>query len=978
MKDKINLWQIEKGDELKNIGEKVNRNEVVLIEGDQDIYDLKNFKKNPRSEEHATSKYGLVPKEQMDIALGVKANKDQVLNKVTEDAQEVAGPVRFNKVPRSTEDATNGDDLVRKSQYDVDLGNKVDKDGSKGLSEEDFTTTLKNKLDNIEVGAEVNTVDSVNGKTGVVTVTKSDVDLGNADNTSDADKPVSTAQQTELDKKVDKVTGKGLSEFDYNQTEKDKVAKGVIAHGWGNHEDAGYAKDNEVVKITEKGEPGGVAELDDDGKVPVSQLPSFVSDVLEFDTLGDFPATGESAVIYVAKDTNKTYRWSGTGYVVIGDGDLVLGETSDTAYRGDRGKSAYDHSKKASGNPHNVTKSDVGLGNADNTSDADKPVSTAQQTELDKKVDKVTGKELSTNDFTTTLKNKLDNIEAGAEVNTVDSVNGKTGAVTVTKSDVSLGNADNTSDADKPVSTAQQTELDKKVDKVAGKELSTNDFTNVLKGKLDNVEEGAQVNVQSDYLEANIASDTYIKNKAATVTVEDDFEWSEGDSQIFDVQYKASKLLGCFVNGQRLSKNQIDIRANGYEILTTMYGNNTITILYEHDVIWENIYGCKYDWTIAAPEVHYIGNSALNQSKPILQKFRRCTLNDDGTVNYYLDSDNSAKKEDGVEDALLDGTDGQVMVRVPRHYRLNTLEGNVHNIAFSLTPFPGAIEVKEYYHSAFEASEDRTNGMLASVRNLTERYRGGGNQSAWDNEAPSKSQLGKPVTSISRVASEKKSNARGEGWIDQDMHHYETLVWLQIHDFGTLNTQSVFEGVTNLSSSEWSDFNGYYPVVQCGSTISLGNNSGEIEVVLQDYPTIGQTRSVKTFSWRGIENFYGHIWKWVNGVNIIDNQYYLNPRYRKKRSNIDADGYYHIGSRPTSNGYIKELFPGTILPKELGGSSSTFYADYLYTNTEESIRAVRVGGPGIHGTRAGAFATHTHIAPTSTNAYSGARLCFQP
>src|SRR5690625_6420494 len=141
----------------------------------------------------------------------------------------------------------------------------------------------------MEVAGESNYGDSINGKTWVVTVTKSDVDLGNADNTSDADKPVSTAQQTELDKKVDKVTGKGLSENDYNQTEKDKVAKGVIAHGWGNHEDAGYAKDNEVVKITEKGEPGAAAEVEEEGKVPVSQLPSFVSDVLEFDTLGDFP-----------------------------------------------------------------------------------------------------------------------------------------------------------------------------------------------------------------------------------------------------------------------------------------------------------------------------------------------------------------------------------------------------------------------------------------------------------------------------------------------------------------------------------------------------------------------------------------------------------------------------------------------------------------------------------------------------------------
>lgn len=81
-----------------------------------------------------------------------------------------------------------------------------------------------------------------------------------------------------------------------------------------------------------------------DGKVPSSQLPSYVSDVAEYANLAAFPATGESAKIYVAKDTNKTYRWSGTGYVEI-SASLALGETSATAYRGDRGKTAYDHSQ---------------------------------------------------------------------------------------------------------------------------------------------------------------------------------------------------------------------------------------------------------------------------------------------------------------------------------------------------------------------------------------------------------------------------------------------------------------------------------------------------------------------------------------------------------------------------------------------------------------------------------------------------------
>lgn len=120
-----------------------------------------------------------------------------------------------------------------------------------------------------------------------------------------------------------------------------------------------------------------------DGKVPASQLPSYVDDVLEYANLAAFPGTGESGKIYVALDTNKTYRWSGSAYVEI-SASLALGETSSTAYRGDRGKTAYDHSQ-TTGNPHSTTKADVGLSNVDNTSDTNKPVSTVQQTALDAK-----------------------------------------------------------------------------------------------------------------------------------------------------------------------------------------------------------------------------------------------------------------------------------------------------------------------------------------------------------------------------------------------------------------------------------------------------------------------------------------------------------------------------------------------------------------------------------------------------------------
>lgn len=137
----------------------------------------------------------------------------------------------------------------------------------------DGLTRFKTKL----LGA---VVTSVNGRKGAVTLTKTDVSLGNV--TNDAQ-----------------------------------------------------------VKRTEMGKAGGVATLDSGGKVPSSQLPSYVDDVLEFDNKAAFPATGETGKIYVDKATNKTYRWGGSAYVEI-SASIALGETSSTAYAGNKGKANAD------------------------------------------------------------------------------------------------------------------------------------------------------------------------------------------------------------------------------------------------------------------------------------------------------------------------------------------------------------------------------------------------------------------------------------------------------------------------------------------------------------------------------------------------------------------------------------------------------------------------------------------------------------
>lgn len=147
------------------------------------------------------------------------------------------------------------------------------------------------------------------------------------------------------------------------------------------------------VKRSEMGTASGVATLDSAGKVPSSQLPAYVDDVLEYDTRSVFPATGEGGKIYVDKSNNTSWRWSGSTYTQI-KGDLTIGTTSGTAADGGIANIHYNNTS----NPHSVTKAQVGLGNVVNTGDSATPVSGGTTkfttggayTELAKKADKST------------------------------------------------------------------------------------------------------------------------------------------------------------------------------------------------------------------------------------------------------------------------------------------------------------------------------------------------------------------------------------------------------------------------------------------------------------------------------------------------------------------------------------------------------------------------------------------------------------
>ena len=404
-------------------------------------------------------------------------------------------------------------------------------------------------------------------------------------------------------------------------------------------------------------------------------------------------------------------------------------------------------------------------------------------------------------------------------------------------------------------------------------------------------------------------------------------------------------------------------------------------------------YGIEYNKTLAAPEVTRVGDMPLHATLPVQSKMRRCLLADDGTVNYYLDANNSTFREDG-SPADLTGAHGQVMVEIPRHWRRFETVGDMQRVYISLTPFTGAQEVPIMYVSAYKAALDRVNSKLSSVVNNTPDFRGGGNQAAWD--AAANSQLGKPVTNTSRIDFRQYAQNRGGLWLDMDYQARKTIYWLITIEHATRNHQDALNaaltaegyrqgglgtGPTDINGGDWSNFNGYYPLYNCGLTNSLGNKTGEVPVVLQDFPAAGQTFNTQANSYRGIENFFGDVWEWTNGANIkiegdIVTAYIANGL---KKSDNDYLGYKLSGLMPSGNGYISEVIfgeEGDILPKSsAGGSSTTYFSDYFYKGGD-GLRGLLFGGPALNGSFAGSACVAATSAPAYSPASVGSRLCF--
>lgn len=472
-------------------------------------------------------------------------------------------------------------------------------------------------------------------------------------------------------------------------------------------------------------------------------------------------------------------------------------------------------------------------------------------------------------------------------------------------------------------------------------------------------------------------------------------------------------------------------------------------------------YGVEWYTNQSPSRVMRIGNMNLHRTLPIQSGMYRCILNDNGEEVYKLDPNDSTKKEDGTP-AVLDGTDGQVMVYIPVFYARFESKGYRRRVKLSDHYKPGFIRMGGCYVSAYEATVDRTISTLiklASVVNTTDNFRGGNNNAEWDSTY--RSLLGMPATSISLTNFRGYARNRNDGdtqWNCMDYTAYMAIYWLYVVEYADRNCQLDFNenltsdgfrqgglgaGVTNINSTKWDSFNGYYPFVPCGHTNSLGNKTGIVQFIMPfEYDAGGAANyagaydagtpytdgqfvsdsqelyeciadaaagtalsdttyfthvprtSTNVPSYRGIENIFGHIWKWTDGVHIkVQSEEAGGKSILYTSDNpanyqdTDYEGYEEKGYTARANGHVRDIIfgrNGDFYVSEdgaTGGSATTYFSDYYYTNIPESgeaLRGILLGGHAYSGSSAGLVYVYSSSGPAAASANVGSLLCYIP
>lgn len=419
---------------------------------------------------------------------------------------------------------------------------------------------------------------------------------------------------------------------------------------------------------------------------------------------------------------------------------------------------------------------------------------------------------------------------------------------------------------------------------------------------------------------------------------------------------------------------------------------------------WEDIpdieeryaYGVEWDMASSSPDGKRVGNMQLHRELPVQSKIRGCVLDNSGGVKKYLGA-SSWSQEDMSIDYLLEA----IMAEMDRFWIRFYIKGLKFGCMMSDTPMPGYTYINKRYMSAFEGGIDRPSMTLLSaygVGSTNVNRRGGDNTSDWDGTY--RSLLGRPVTNLTRDQFRQAARKRGSGWEMYTYNAHKTLFWLFAVEYATLDSQKPFNAQKDANGfaqgglgpgptqmTDWTNFNNANPLIPCGYTNEFGNGSGEKAYVVKN-ASGGTHATLMANRYRGIENPFGHIWKYTDGANIqvTTGDTGLSILWTtddpSNFSDTSYTGYNKKGNICRTNGYAKKMLlgeDGDIVATEIGGSSSTYWCDYYYTYTSANrMQVVLVGGNAGNGSYAGLAYVDTDAAPSAAYRNLGSRLCFFP
>lgn len=418
---------------------------------------------------------------------------------------------------------------------------------------------------------------------------------------------------------------------------------------------------------------------------------------------------------------------------------------------------------------------------------------------------------------------------------------------------------------------------------------------------------------------------------------------------------------------------------------------------------WEDIpdleeryaYGVEWDTASSSPDGVRVGNIQLHRELPIQSKMRRCLLDRDGGVKEYLDNELSWGGS---------YLDYAVMTEIPEHWYKLYFNGTKFRMMLSEVPLPGYKHVDKFYISTYEARIYRTDNLLCSAAGASKlsdpnsiNFRGGDNTAEWDDTY--RSLLGLPVTNLTRDQFRQAARKRGKGWEMYTYGAHKTLFWLFAVEYATLNSQKSFNaqkdangfaqgglGLGPTQMTDWTNFNNNNPLIPCGYTNEFGNGSGEKAYVVKN-ASDGTHATLMANRYRGIENPFGHVWKYTDGANIqvTTGDAGLSILWTTDDPSNFSDtsymGYDKKGNICRTNGYAKKMLlgeDGDIVATEVGGSTSTYWCDNYYTNVSVNrMQFVLVGGRSDDGLNAGLANVGT-TNPSGVANNIGSRFCFFP